>query len=68
MFSQNSPNYASLAVSFSCTVNKELHEDTVVLKNKCSQKFCKFHWKTPVLQVLRPATLLKRGSNRSVSL
>ena len=30
-------NYASLAVSFSCTVNKDtVNEDTVVLKNKCS--------------------------------
>ena len=29
LFSQNSPNYASLAVSFSYTVNKDLDEDTV---------------------------------------
>ena len=66
MFSKNSPNYTSLAVSFSCTVNKELHEGTVVFKNKCFQKFCKFQWKTPVLQALRPANLLKRSSNKSV--
>ena len=65
MFSQFSPSYASLAVFFPCTVNKELHEDTVVFKNKRSQKFCKFQWKTPVLQAFRPATLLKRGSNKS---
>ena len=68
MFSQNSPNYASLDVSFSCTVNKELHEDTVVFENKYSQKFCKSYWKTTVLQALRPATLLKRRSNKSVFL
>ena len=35
-FPQNSPNYASLAVSFSFTVNKDLHEDTVVFKNRRS--------------------------------
>ena len=29
-------NYSSLVVSFSCTVNKDLHEDTVVFKYKGS--------------------------------
>ena len=50
-------------VSFSYTVNKDLHGDTVVFKNKCSEKFCKFQWTAPVLQAGGP--LLKRGSNKS---
>ena len=37
MYAWEGFNYVSLAVSFSCTVNKDtVNEDTVVLKNKCS--------------------------------
>ena len=37
-----------------------------VLQNRCSQKFCKFHSKTSVLEPEEPATLSKRDSNTGV--
>ena len=43
---------------------KQLFVD--VLRNRCSQKFCKFHGKTPVLEPEGHATLSKRDSNTGV--
>ena len=53
---------------------KEIKPFADILQNKRSWKFRKFHRKAPVLESLfnkvagsRPVTLLKRGSNKSVS-
>ena len=53
---------------------KEIKPFADILQNKRSWKFRKFHRQAPVLESLfnkvagsRPVTLLKRGSNKSVS-
>ena len=76
IFIWEASNYVSLAVSFSCIVNKITGEDTEVQIHKYffRKSVGNVTGKTPVflikirkLQVLGPVTLLKRDSNTNVS-